>query len=204
MGFDGLLETLMVVVGDDADDMEGVAASPQFVAQGFCSVFEAQLVEGCLVDEDPFFVGRELGRKIPACRQFQAVGGEEVVVDAEEIEGDAGLIGCTYAGDAICPVDLLAHDIRGGGDALDAGLLQEGGLEGLIDGFVYGVLFNGAWAFDDEGLVDVDAELLAAHVLDLLIDEDSADDEDDGDGELPDDEAFAEELAAGGIFKETF
>jgi hypothetical protein len=46
---------------------------------------------------------------------------------------------------------------------------------------------------DDEGLVDIHAQLLPAHVLHLLEDEDRTGDEDDRDGELADDKAFAED-----------
>jgi hypothetical protein len=76
-------------------------------------------------------------------------------------------------------------------------------LEGLKDVLEGGVLHGGG-PIQHESLVDVRAQLLTAHVLNLLEDEDRAGDQDDGDGELADDQAFAEDLATRAVAEHPF
>ena len=202
MGVVVLLQGFLVVVGDDADD--GILFTPEVDAlvEGGLGFGEAHFLHGGFIEEDGLGVDLS-GVEISSLEEFQAIGVDEVVVNADDavLVGFGDVVRNTF--DATCvPSDFAAGYFCGDGHLFYAREAEGFGLEGGEPIIICRVEYAGA--IEDEGLADPDAEVLVLHVMQLPVDGKSTGYQDDGGGELQYHEGLTKEGAMAGLGQFSF
>ena len=107
---------------DDTDNLSPMAPKPQFQANG---IFDPYLPEGCLVDDEIFFIDRAGPGKVAAFDDSQADCREKVVVDRHKSRENLLFGRSSFPIDIADPALDIGRQDAAAGDTHDIGMVQE-------------------------------------------------------------------------------